>query len=203
MNVLVACEESQRVAMAFRKLGHNAFSCDIRKPSGGHPEFHIQDDVLKHLDGWDLIIGFPPCTFLSTTGNRWFKEEFFLAIANAPCKHIAIENPVGIMSSKFRKPDQIIQPYMFGARFEKRTCLWLKNLPKLKPTKVVEPPKRIVFESGKSMPAWYADAWNFKKEERAKMRSKTFLGVAEAMATQWGGYIERKQILLKALESEV
>jgi len=220
MKVLIACEESQRVCIAFRDLGHEAYSCDIIECSGGHPEWHIKGDCLAILNGnctfktqdgvehsisskWDLIIGHPPCTYLTVTGNRWFnvekygekalkriedrKEaaEFFMQIANADCDKIAIENPVGYMNSHFRKPDQIIQPYMFGDPFEKKTCLWLKGLPKLKPTNVVEPPARKEFASGKTMPAWYADAWNLSKEERSKMRSKTFPGFAKAMAEQW------------------
>lgn len=206
MKVLVACEESQAVTVELRKLGHEAFSCDLVECSGGHPEWHLQTDLMKLLDQkWDMILAFPPCTFLTVTGNRWFniekygdkaikrhqdrKEaiEFFMAIANSKCERIAIENPVGIMSSKWRKPDQIVNPYQFGDAFEKKTCLWLKGLPKLESTNVVEPPPRTKFESGKSMPAWYADAWKLPKEERAKLRSKTFPGIAKAMAEQWGG----------------
>lgn len=204
MKVLVACEESQRVCSAFRKRGHEAYSCDILDCSGGHPEWHIKDDVLKHLDGWDLIIAHPPCTYLTVTGNRWFNVEkygdkaikrieerdqaakFFMEFVNAPCEKIAIENPVGYMSTAYRKPDQIIQPYQFGEPFEKKTCLWLKGLPNLKPTKIVEPPPRIKFKSGKSMPEWYANCWHLSKEQRSIERSKTFEGIAEAMAEQWG-----------------
>ena len=204
MKVLVACEESQRVCIAFREKGHEAYSCDIEPCSGGHPEWHIQDDVLKHLDkGWDLIIAHPPCTYLTVTGNRWFNVErygekaikrindredaikFFLQFANNQCNKIAIENPVGIMSSIWRKPDQIIQPYMFGDAAEKKTCLWLKGLPNLIPTNQVKPPERIYFKSGKSMPEWYAKCWHLSKE-RTKIRSKTFEGIAKAMAEQWG-----------------
>jgi site-specific DNA-cytosine methylase len=225
MRILVACEESQEVTKEFRKLGHEAYSCDIINQSGGHPEWHIMEDVLPLLNGncsfyttdgiehkvegkWDMIIGFPPCTYLTVTGNRWFNEEkygdkarerkanreeakqFFLAIANADCDRIAIENPVGIMSSYWRKPDQIIQPWMFGDAFEKKTCLWLKGLPKLTETNVVTPPERTKFKSGRTMPAWYADAWHLPKEERAKLRSKTFHGVAKAMGTQWSDKTE-------------
>ena len=114
--------------------------------------------------------------------------EFFMMFANADCEKVAIENPVGIMSSEWRKPDQIINPYQFGDAFEKKTCLWLKGLPKLEPTNIVEPPKRTKFASGKSMPTWYADAWKLPKEERAKLRSKTFDGIANAMAVQWSSY---------------
>lgn len=167
--------------------------------------FETQDGVYHLIFGqWDLIIAHPPCTYLTVTGNRWFnvdkygdkaiqraklREEavsFFMDIAHSRCDKIAIENPVGVMSTIWRKPDQIIQPYMFGDPFEKKTCLWLKNLPKLKPTNIVKPPERIRFDSGKTMPSWYADAWHLPKEERAKLRSKTFHGIAEAMAEQWG-----------------
>ena len=206
MKVLVACEESQAVCKEFRKLGHEAYSCDIVPCSGGHPEWHLQQDVLPLLkEKWDMIIAFPPCTYLTVTGNRWFnidrygekaiqrhkdrKEaiDFFMAFANADCERIAIENPVGIMSSEWRKPNQIINPWQFGDAFEKKTCLWLKGLPELTPTNIVEIPPRKKFDSGKSMPSWYAEAWHLPKEERAKLRSKTFPGIARAMAEQWGG----------------
>lgn len=205
MKVLVACEESQAVCKEFRKLGHEAYSCDIVPCSGGHPEWHLQQDVLPLLkEKWDMIIAFPPCTYLTVTGNRWFNIDrygekaiqrhkdrkdaidFFMAFANADCEKIAIENPVGIMSSEWRKPNQIINPWQFGDAFEKKTCLWLKGLPELKPTNIVEIPPRKRFDSGKSMPSWYAEAWHLPKEERAKLRSKTFPGIARAMAEQWG-----------------
>lgn len=221
MNVLVACEESQRVTIEFRKLGHDAYSCDLLECSGNHPEWHIKKDVTLLLNGncifhtvdgveheisgkWDMIIAFPPCTYLTVTGNRWFKYEkygdkaiqrmldrnaaikFFMTIANADCDKIAIENPVGIMSTKWRKPDQIIQPYQFGDAYEKRTCLWLKGLRNLTPTKIVDIPDRMHFKSGKTMAKWYVEAANLPKEQRALVRSKTFPGIAKAMATQWG-----------------
>ena len=204
MKVLVACEESQAVCKEFRKLGHEAYSCDIVPCSGGHPEWHLQQDVLPLLkEKWDMIIAFPPCTYLTVTGNRWFNIDrygekaiqrhkdrkdaidFFMTFANADCEKIAIENPVGIMSSEWRKPNQIINPWQFGDAFEKKTCLWLKGLPELKPTNIVEIPPRKRFDSGKSMPEWYAEAWHLPKEERAKLRSKTFPGIAKAMAEQW------------------
>ena len=206
VKVLIACEESQAVCKAFRERGHEAYSCDIVPCSGGHPEWHLQQDVLPLLkEKWDMIIAFPPCTYLTVTGNRWFnidrygekaiqrhkdrKEaiDFFMAFANADCERIAIENPVGIMSSEWRKPNQIINPWQFGDAFEKKTCLWLKGLPDLTPTNIVEIPPRKKFDSGKSMPSWYAEAWHLQKEERAKLRSKTFPGIAKAMAEQWGG----------------
>lgn len=220
MNILVACEESQRVTIEFRKLGHNAFSCDIIDCSGGHPEWHIKQDVIPLLNGscrfttmdgtehyidgrWDLIIAFPPCTYLTVTGNRWFNVErygekairrykdreqaikFFMSFANANCDRIAIENPVGVMSTEWRKPNQIINPWLFGDAFEKKTCLWLKGLPELTPTNIVDIPPRKKFDSGKTMPSWYAEAWHLPKEERAKLRSKTFPSIAKAMAEQW------------------
>lgn len=221
MNVLVACEESQRVTIEFRKIGHQAYSCDLLDCSGNHPEWHIKKDVTVLLNGncifhtvdgieheisgkWDMIIAFPPCTYLTVTGNRWFDYEkygnkaiqrmldrndaikFFMAIANADCDKIAIENPVGIMSTKWRKPDQIIQPFEFGDAYEKRTCLWLKGLQNLVPTEIVTVPDRVQFKSGKSMAKWYVEAAKLPKEQRALVRSKTFPGIAKAMATQWG-----------------
>ena len=221
INILIACEESQRVCEAFRKRGGKAYSCDIIECSGGHPEWHIMQDVIPLLNGrcsfktmdgiehsidgkWDLIIAHPPCTYLTVTGNRWFNIDrygekaiqrykdrkdaidFFMAFANADCEKVAIENPVGVMSSEWRKPNQIINPWQFGDAFEKKTCLWLKGLPELKPTNIVEIPPRKMFDSGKSMPSWYAEAWHLPKEERAKLRSKTFPGIAKAMAEQWG-----------------
>lgn len=206
MKILVACEESQAVTIEFRKLGHEAYSCDILPCSGGRPEWHLQKDLAEILsERWDMIIGFPPCTYLTVTGNRWFNVErygekaikrhadrdkaikFFMMIANAECEKIGIENPVGVMSTNWRKPDQIINPYQFGDAFEKKTCLWLKGLPKLEPTSIVEVPPRTFYKSGKSMPSWYADAIKLPKGERSKIRSKTFPGIAKAMAEQWGG----------------
>lgn len=209
MRILVACEESQAVTIELRKLGHEAYSNDIIECSGGHPEWHLQADTLDLLDTmvWDMIIAFPPCTYLTVTGNRWFNIEkygdkaiqrykdrewavdFFKKIHDSNCEKIVIENPVGVMSSILRKPDQIINPYQFGDPFEKKTCLWLKGVSRLNHTNVVEPPPRTTFESGKSMPSWYADAWKLPKEDRAKLRSKTFPGIARAMAEQWAGRI--------------
>lgn len=220
MRVLIACEESQTVCKAFRKRGFEAYSCDILEQSGGHPEWHIKGDVLQVInDGWDLIIAHPPCTYLAVSGAQWYYHpedkdlptnqrrphprypnrlkdredaiEFFLALANAPIHKIAIENPIGIISSRWRKPDQVIQPFMFGDEARKTTCLWLKNLPLLKPTKIVGEGERIYFKSGKSQPKWYSDAFVKAKshEERRTMRSKTFQGIAEAMAQQWGDFL--------------
>jgi hypothetical protein len=185
MKVLVACEESQAVCIEFRKRGHEAFSCDIQECSGGHPEWHIKDDVLKVInDGWDMMIAFPPCTDLAVSGARWFKEkrengiqqkaiEFFITLANAPIEKKSLENPIGIMSSIYRKPDQIIHPWQFGHGETKSTCLWLTGLPKLVPTEIVE---------GREQRIWRLPP----TADRAKLRSKTFPGIAKAMAEQWG-----------------
>lgn len=204
MEILIACEESQTVCKAFREKGHEAYSCDILPCSGGHPEWHIQGDVLEQLNkDWDMMIAHPPCTYLTVTGNRWFNIErygdkarkrikdreeailFFMKLANADIPKIVIENPVGVISTHWRKPDQIIQPYQFGHKEAKKTCLWLKGLPQLKPTKIVEP-EYTTYKSGKRMATWYADAIKLPKEERTKLRSKTFQGIADAMADQWG-----------------
>ena len=202
--ILIACEESQAVTKEFRRLGFEAYSCDILPCSGGHPEWHLQQDVTDLLkQEWDLIIAFPPCTYLTVTGNRWFNVErygekaikrhkdrkdaikFFMMFVNANCDHIVIENPVGVMSSEWRKPDQIINPWQFGDPFEKKTCLWIKGLPNLEYTDEVEPAPRKKFKSGKTMATWYADSCKLPKEDRAKLRSKTFPGIAKAMAEQW------------------
>jgi site-specific DNA-cytosine methylase len=221
MRVLIACEESQATTKEFRKLGHEAFSCDLLPCSGGHPEWHFQCDIFEVIDQvWDLMIGHPPCTFLAGSGVQWLSNpedkdlpfderrphpkypnrrqdmldsvEFVKRLYNSNIKYVAIENPVGLLSSIWRKPDQIVQPYMFGDEATKTTCLWLKNLPELEPTNIVGKGERTVFNSGKSHPKWYADALkNAKtKQERQTLRSKTFLGMAEAMATQWSKHIE-------------
>ena len=235
MNILIACEESQRVCIAFRDKGHNAFSCDILPCSGGHPEWHICGDVLPLLNGncvfrtmdgvkhridgkWDLIIAFPPCTHLAVSGAAWFEKkradgrqkdgiEFFAKFLNADCDRIAIENPVGIISGDYIpkwfpelavkygfpiKPTQKIHPWMFGDNFSKTTCLWIKGLPALTPL-ITEQPELEWFEwidsktgKKKRQPKWFADAWKLSPEERSKVRSKTFPGIAKAMAEQWG-----------------
>lgn len=198
-NVLVACEESQAVTIELRKLGINAYSNDILPCSGGHEEWHLLGDVKKYINemDWDMIIAFPPCTHLAVSGAAWFKQkqldgrqqngiDFFMMFTDLKCPRVAIENPVGIMSSKYRKPDQIIQPYEYGEPFSKKTCLWLKNLPHLVPTSIVDCGEKITYKSGKTMPKWYADAFKLPPKERAMVRSKTFLGIARAMAEQWG-----------------
>ena len=182
--VLIACEESQAVAKEMRVLGIEAFSCDLEPCSGGYPEWHIQGDVTPLLEQqWDMVIAFPPCTDLSVSGARWFKEkqadgrqqksiEFFLQFTRLSCKW-AIENPIGVMSTTFRKPDQIIQPWQFGHGETKATCLWLNGLPKLIPTDVVEGREQRIWKMPPS-------------PDRGKQRSKTFTGIAKAMASQWG-----------------
>lgn len=230
MRLLVCCEESQRVCTAFRERGWEAYSCDIEPCSGGHPEWHIQQDVLPLINGdcefdtvdgahhvidgaWDLLICHPPCTYLTVAGNRWFNIEkygtkaiererarekgvqFFMRFINAKCEHIAVENPVGCMSKRYRKPNQIIQPYQFGEHARKGTCLWLNGLPNLTPTNIVDPGN--ILKGGYSEGAsanWATNeqgkilSWN--DPETAKIRSKTFEGVAKAMAEQWGSYLE-------------
>lgn len=207
MKVLIACEESQAVCKAFRELGHEAYSCDILDCSGGHPEWHIKGDVLEQLDkGWDLMIAHPPCTYLSNAGIAWFNEEkygdkarlrkekrleafdFFMKLANAPIPKICIENPVGWVNSHWRKPNQIIHPYHFGDPESKRTCLWLKGIKELKHTNVVKPKIHAYYKKGpkKGKPIYWCDYKMFG-EDRGHIRSKTFPGIAKAMAEQWGG----------------
>lgn len=201
MRVLCACEESQAVTKEFRALGVEAYSCDILPCSGGHPEWHLQQDVVEILkQKWDMIIAFPPCTHLAVSGAKHFaiKQadgrqqegiDFFMLFVEADCPRICIENPVGIMSSKYRKPDQIVQPYEYGDSFKKSTCLWLKGLPKLVPTNIVDSGEFVEFVSKKGetkrQPKWYYDALSLSPQERSKVRSKTFPGIAKAMATQW------------------
>jgi hypothetical protein len=191
-----------------RALGIEAYSCDIEPCSGGHPEWHIQGDVTPLLEQeWNMILAFPPCTYLTVTGNKWMKPEFssrfptrqqdrmdaiafFMLFANAKCDRIAIENPIGIMSTEYRKPNQIVHPYMFGDSARKATCLWMKGLPKLVPTKVVEP-VIVSYKNGKGTDSpWHMETMRLPPKERAAARSKTFLGVAKAMANQWGTLIK-------------
>lgn len=197
LNVLVGCEESQAVCIAFRKLGYTAFSCDLLECSGGHPEWHLQMDVFKaiQLQNWDIGIFFPPCTYLTVSANKWYKDQplrlsgslvgakrrlarkkamhFFLKLYSCKIPLLCIENPIGIMSGQFRRPDQVLQPWMFGHGEKKATCLWLKGLPKLVPTKIV---------SGREHKLYYLSP----SKHRAILRSKTYVGIAKAMATQWG-----------------
>lgn len=212
LNVLVACEESQSVAREFRALGHNAYSCDIKECSGRNPEYHIQGDALEVAYNpsyqWDLMIAHPPCTYLAVSGARWMYDkdgnrneerwknqqdalEFVQKLLDAPIDYIALENPVSVISSAIRKPDQIIQPYHFGHEASKRTCLWLKNLSPLEHTNVVGEGEFIEWtdKNGKKkrQAKWYLDALSKAKtpEERRTLRSKTFEGIAKAMADQW------------------
>ena len=191
MKLLVACEFSGAVRDAFLRLGHDAWSCDIVPSDAPGP--HLMCDVMTVLDrGWDMMIAFPPCTHLCASGARWWDTKqtvqrqaiwFFLALANADIPRICVENPVGIMSKKWRKPDQIINPFQFGHQEAKKTCLWLKNLPKLVPTQVVEPVWRWTMKDGRrSSPLHFLSP----SPDRARLRSKTFSGVASAMAEQWG-----------------
>ena len=214
MKILVACEESQAVTKELRRLGHEAYSCDIEQCSGGHPEWHINGDVIPLLNGgcefttmdgerhsiagrWDMIIAFPPCTDLAVSGARHFAKkradgrqqasiDFFMKFANAHCDRIAIENPVGIMSTHFRKPDQIINPYQFGHPETKKTCLWLKNLQPLEETENVYAYMMTLPEKERSRIHWMGSG-------HAKERSKTYPGIARAMAEQWAGPVEAAQ----------
>ena len=226
--LLVACEESQRVCVAFRQHGWEAYSCDIIDCSGGHPEYHIKQDVLPllngncdfetcdgvkhHIDRWNMLIAHPPCTELCSTGQHWFSRgikdpkmredavDFFMRFINADCEHIAVENPIGIMSTRYRKPDCVVQPWQFGHPETKATCLWLKNLPSLVPTNIIKKPEggwenqqisngkytgfKNYDENGKIL------AWN---DPRTKViRSRTYIGIAEAMAEQWTKYLEEE-----------
>lgn len=206
MRVLVACEESQVVCKAFRERGHEAYSCDILDCSGGQKNWHIKGDVLTYLNqGWDLMIAHPPCTDLAVSGAKWFPEkiadgrqqkaiEFVEKLWDAPIPRIMIENPVGVLStkSKLGKPTQIIHPFMFGEPFRKKTCIWLKNLPKLKPTNIVDEGESTTYKSGRRMPKWYADAFKLPKEERSRVRSRTFKGIADAIADQWGTFVNKE-----------
>ena len=210
MKILVACEESQAVTKELRRLGHEAYSCDIIECSGGHPEWHIKGDVLPLLNGdcefntmdgenhylsgrWDMIIAFPPCTDLAVSGARHFAKkradgrqqasiDFFMKFANAHCDRIAIENPVGIMSTHFRKPDQIINPWQFGHPETKKTCLWIKNLQPLEETENVYAYMMTLPEKARSRIHWMGSG-------HAKERSKTYPGIARAMAEQWAGKV--------------
>ena len=220
LKVLVACEESQRVCTAFRELGHEAYSCDIIEPSGGHPEWHVKGDVLpllererefgtmdgvKHtVDKWDLIVAHPPCTYLTNAGARhlWKGHElnqeryqqgleaksFFMRFINADCEHIAVENPIPSKVFELPKYTQTIQPYQFGHPFTKKTCLWLKGLPELQPTNEVEPIATWCPSGSYSHKHGDKHRGMFTKD-RARNRSKTFEGIAEAMAKQWSEYL--------------
>lgn len=201
LKIIIGCEESQEICKAFRALGYEAYSCDLQPCSGDHPEWHFQEDIFEVIKRikFDLAIFHPPCTYLTISANKWYKDqparksgvlvgaerqeareeavEFFMKLMNADIPHIAVENPVGVMSTRFRKPDQTIQPWMFGHGETKATCLWLKNLPKLKPTNIVNGREQRLHELPPSA-------------DRAKLRSKTYSGIAEAMALQWSEYLQ-------------
>ena len=229
MNVLVACEESQTVCKAFRARGYEAYSCDIQLPSGGHPEWHIMQDVLPLLNGrckfkttdgvehsvagkWDMLIAFPPCTFLTNTGNRWFDVikygkaaqkrwldrckavVFFLALYFADCPRVILENPIGIMSSIFRKPDQIVHPYYFAESENdencerKATCFWYRGDVQPLRYEIKFAPRVISYKNGKGTDSpWHMKTMKLPADERARARSKTYPGIAKAMAEQWAG----------------
>ncbi len=201
LKIICGCEESQAVANAFRALGHEAYSCDLLPCSGSHPEYHLQMDVFEaiKLKKWDLGIFFPTCTYLTVSANKWYKDQpkrksgalvgaerrqareeavkFFMALYNADIPHIAVENPVGIMSTRFRKPDQVVQPWMFGHGETKATCLWLKGLPKLTPTDIVKGREQRLHKLPPT-------------KDRTKLRSKTYSGIALGMAKQYSQYLE-------------
>lgn len=231
--ILVACEESQAVTIEMRNAGYEAYSCDIIDCSGGHPEWHIKQDVIPLLNGncefktcdgethridgkWDMIIAFPPCTFLTNTGNRWFDVlkygvaaqarwverckaiVFFLRFIFADCDRIAVENPIGCMSTLFRKPDQVVHPYYFAEEEDdencerKATCLWLKGVEPLR-YEIKHKPRVIEYKNGKGTDSpWHMNTMGLPKEERAKLRSKTFPGIAKAMAEQWAGNMKEE-----------
>lgn len=216
LRVLIACEESQAITKAFRALGHEAYSCDLLPCSGGHPEWHYQQDVFEVIDkGWDLMIAHPPCTYLAVSGARWLYNkdgskneerhtnqsealDFVRKLMDAPIKYKAIENPISVISSEIARPTQIINPWQFGDEAQKSTCLWLFNLPTLEPTKIVGKGEFIEFIGNngklKRQPKWYFDALKQAKtpEERRTLRSKTFDGIAQAMALQWSSHIINK-----------
>ena len=196
MLILVGCEESQEVTKAFRRMGHEAYSCDLIECSGGHPEWHLQMDVFDaiKLKKWDIGIFFPTCTYLTVSANKWYKDQpprksgtlvgaerraarilaidFFMRLYNCEIPKIVIENPIGVMSTEFRKPDQVIQPWMFGHGETKATCLWLRGLPKLVPTNIV---------AGRIQRLHLLP----RTPDRAKLRSRTYTGIAQAMSLQW------------------
>jgi len=197
MKILIGCEESQAVCKTFRELGHEAYSCDLKPCSGGHPEWHLQMDVFEaiKLKDWDMGVFFPDCTYLTISANKWYKDQperksgtlvgqarrearekaiiFFMSLHNSGIPKIAIENPIGVMSTRFRKPDQVLQPWMFGHGETKATCLWLVGLPKLKATDIVDGRDQRLHKLSPT-------------KDRAELRSKTFPGIAKAMASQWG-----------------
>lgn len=210
MKILIGCEKSQSVCIAFRNKGHEAYSCDTEDCTGGHPEWHLKMDVFEaiKLKRWDMGIFFPPCTHLAVSGAAHFEQkrkdgrqqkaiDFFMKMVNAPIERIAVENPIGIMSTHYRKPDQIINPFNFGDPVKKPTCLWLKNMPLLWHTKTDDlfgkktsvKPELITMTSKKTGRVRTYSKWEYEascnQKERANIRSKTFHGIATGMADQW------------------
>lgn len=218
IKILVACEESQAVTIEFRKLGFEAYSCDVLPCSGGHPEWHLQQDVTKLLkQKWNAIIAFPPCTDLAVSGARHFERkradgrqqrsiDFFMMFANSECENIAIENPVGIMSSRYRKPNQIIQPWQYGHTESKKTCLWVKGFPNIIPTNIVKKPLSGYWdnttEKGQNKIIVDGKWIGYKDPRTAIIRSKTYPGIAKAMAEQWGEYLlkQSESVFYKSLD---
>lgn len=228
MKVLIACEESQTVCKAFRALGHEAYSCDVQEPSGGHPEWHILGDALEAvkcgeivtMDGqwhdigkWELLIAHPPCTYLSSRGavrlfnadhtvkdlarerKGWDAKEFFLALLRCGVERIAVENPTPLRYFGLPRYDQIIEPYMFGDPWRKRTCLWLRGLPPLRPTNTVEPKGLWVGSTSSRREAVrkVSSKYTLNSNRNSKVRAKTFPGIAAAMAEQWGGFVSKEE----------
>ncbi len=218
MKILIGCEESQAVTIAFRKLGFEAYSCDLLPCSGGRPEWHLQMDVFEaiKLHKWGAAVFFPDCTYLTVTANKWLKDQparasgalvgearrnarqnaidFFISLYNSEIPFIAMENPVGCISSVFKKPTQIVTPMEFGHQEPKKTCLWLKGFPKLSATHSGIVPEYHTTATGKRLPKWYAYADKSQGQAaRAKIRSKTFQGIADAMAQQWGDFLINNQ----------
>lgn len=221
MLVLIGCEESQTICKEFRALGVEAYSCDLLPCSGGHPEWHLQMDVFEaiKLKKWDLGIFHPTCTFLSSSGAQWYYHpedrllpidqrrphpkypnramdredavKFFLDLYNCDIPRVALENPVGIMSSRFRKPDFIVNPWQFGDSAQKTTCFWTRGLPELKPTNIVDKGEFIITKSGKKLPKWYVQVSSDPATRRTQ-RSKTFPGMAKAIAEQWTDFLNKK-----------
>lgn len=232
MYILIGCEESQAICLAFRALGFEAYSCDLKVCSGGHPEWHLKMDVFKAIQGgklklqngddifidkWMYAMFHPECTYVANSSTQWLSHpddkklkfikrrehplyigrrekmwntiDFVKKLYSCKIELLDIENPVGILSSQWKKPNQIIEPWMFGDEATKGTCIWSKGLPLLKATKIVGKGKRIVFDSGKSHPEWYANARGLNKYERQELRSKTFPGIAQAIANQRGNFI--------------
>ena len=213
VKILIACEFSGTVRDSFLKLGHDAISCDLEETLSPGP--HYQGDVMDIInDGWEMMIAFPPCTHLAVSGARHFEQkkadgrqqqgiEFFLKMVNADIPRISVENPIGIMSSLYKQPSQVIQPWEYGHRTTKATCLWLKNLPLLTPTNIVDKGEVWVAKSGKRMSQWFYDSSCLPPKERERMRNKTFQGIADAMANQWGTEKVNKNIQMELLNERL